>query len=465
LVLACLVAVVPAPLGLSGQTTSPATPREPAPSADAEQAYGLRAVSSHVHGTAVAVALRLPAGSQDDREGLEGTAWLLAHVLEDQAARALEPSDAVLRAAPGRASTVFTLLALPDEWEAAWAKVDSVLFAAPLDSAYVAARKAEILDNLRFERGSPVRDFEREAAGMLGEPGSPFVRPPRGTEASVAKVTAGSLESYRRSFYRREAAAQAVVGPVEPTMFEEPAAPTDSAASADVAPDSVAPHPSLASPDSMRPDTSLAAPDSLRTDMSLAAPDSATGAGERAWSVGRRVAQVSDVTSAWVSVDYPAPRALPRTQLELVAHLLEEELDPTPPDPDRYDVDVRIVDAPGGPVLVVEATVFPEAAGRWEARILDALAQIRDNPMPEDFFSWRRRRFRTARLLEEAAPEKEAARMTADLLRTGRVRDLPMEIWSLDAATLQRAARVLGEPRIFILGPDLGQNGSGRSGR
>lgn len=397
--------------------------------------YGRHAVSAHPHGTAVAVALRLSAGSQDDQEGFEGTAWLLARVLEDEATRALEPSDAVLRASVGRASTVFTLLALPDEWRGAWEKMDSVLFDAPVDSAFLAARKAELLDNLRFERGSPVREFEREAARSLAPPGSPFTRPPRGTEESVANVSVLSLELYRRSMYRRASAVEAVVGPV-PEETQVP--PVDSAPQV---PDTTAPD-TPSSPEAPGPDTTATL----------------------AWSTGDRVVQVSDVTSTWMSVAYPAPTSLSRTRLELVAHLLEEELDPTPPDPDRYGVDVRIEGTPDGPVLVLEATVFPEAADRWEARILGAVTRLRDEDMGEDFFSWRRRRFRTARLLEEAAPEQEATRMTADLLRTGRVRDLASEIWGLHARTLREAARSLGEPRIFRLGPDLAQNGSGASG-
>lgn len=144
-----------------------------------------------------------------------------------------------------------------------------------------------------------------------------------------------------------------------------------------------------------------------------------------------------------------------------MAHLLKEELDPTPPPPDRYNLDVRIQDTPRGPVLVVEAAVFPESADRWEQRILSVVRELADEEMGEDFFRWRRRRFRAARLLEEAAPEREAQRMAADLLRHGRVRNLGLEIWGLDALALQHAARSLGAPRIFLLGPDLGQDGTG----
>lgn len=374
--------------------------------------YRLRAVSPHAHGTAVAVALRLPAGSQDDQEGFEGTAWLLGRVLEDQANQALDAAEAVVTASVGRSSTVFTLLALPEAWEAAWARVDSILFRAPVDAAALERHRAEQRARMTFEAGSPYRDFEADAAGILADPGSPFTRPIHGTAASLAIVSTQTLTLYRDAFFRRDAAAQALVGPLP----DEPSPPA------------------------------------------TATPPARAG---MAWLSGQRIARVQDVTSTWIAAAYPAPASLPRTHLELVAHLLEEALDPTPPPPDLYGLDVRIEETPGGPVLVVEASVYPEASRAWETRILNEVRRLAGEPQAEDFFRWRRRRFRTARLLEEAAPEVEARRITADLLRDGGARSLATEVWSLDARDLQAAAKALGEPRILLLGPDLGNNGQG----
>ena len=118
-------------------------------------------------------------------------------------------------------------------------------------------------------------------------------------------------------------------------------------------------------------------------------------------------------------------------------------------------MDVRVEETPAGAVLMVEASVFPESAERWEARILGAMEGLATQVTPDDFFAWRRRRFRAARLVEEAAPEVEARRITADLLRDGRMRDLGVEIWSLRPEAVQAAARALGPPRIMLLGPDL----------
>ncbi len=387
-------------------------------SAQEADAHGSHAVSSHAHGTVVALALRIPAGSQDDAPGLEGTAWLLARVLEDQVARALESTAAVFTASVERASTVFTLVADPTEWEEAWNATDSLLLHAPLDPGLVERHRSRLLENLAFEADSPYREFEDVAAALLTEPGSPWARPPRGTSTSLAALGTADLERYRARYHRRDAGAWAVVGPVVP---DPPAVVTPSAPPAPPAP------------------------------------------ADMAWVTGDRVDLARDVTSTWMMVAYPAPSDLPRTCLELVAHLLEEDLDPTPPAPDRYSVDVRIEETRRGPVLLVEASVVPEAAADWEARILGLVENMATEPLADDFFPWRRRRFRAERLLAESPPEAEARRITADLLRDGRVRDLGVEIWELDARTLLETSRSLGPPRILVLGPDLGQDGSGAS--
>lgn len=392
---------------------------DPAPRAEPPQvvAYGPTAVSLHAHGAAVAVALRAGAGSRDDDAGRDGTAWLLGRVLEDQVGQALDTLPAVFSASVERATTVFTLVAEPSVWPAAWRIADSVLFQAPVDPGLVARHRAAMLDALAFESGSPYQEFEGVSATLLCEPGSPWARPPRGTVASLAALGAADLERYRADHLQRNASAWAVVGPASPAIPAPPAAVAPAAPAAPVTPDV-------------------------------------------AWVTGDRMVLARDVTSTWLAVAYPAPAALSRTHLELVAHLLEEELDPTPPNPDRYDVDVRIEETPRGPVLVVEASVVPEAAASWESRILGAVERMGSEAPAEDFFRWRRRRFRAERLLAESAPEAEARRITQDLLRDGRVRDLGVEIWGLDAAALLAAARSLGPPRILVLGPDLGQDGS-----
>lgn len=355
----------------------------------------------------VAVAVRLPVGSADDPEGQGGMAWLTARTLEAQAAATLDPSDAVLTAQVERSHTVYTLLATPDAWRRAWLATSVLLFDAPIRTDLLAAQRAALLARMTFEQGSPARDFRQEAVALLGDPGSPWVRPLQGSPATLDAITAAGTDAWRRGHYRRAAATAAVVGPVPP------------------------------GPERMDP------------------PARDTVA--QAWYVGTRVPLEREVTSTWLAVAYPVPAGTSRTALELVAHLVKEELDPVPPDPDRFGVEVRLEEAPGGTVLVVEASVLPEASDRWEARIRSTVTGMAEDVVPDDFFRWRRRHFRAHRLLEEARPEAEAVRVADDLARSGRVRDLPAEIWALDGRALRDAAGALGEPRILRFGPDLRQ--------
>lgn len=422
-----LVGAVPAAAQLPGDTTPAAadtTPETPAPDPLLERLrgrYAHVAVSPHAHGTLVGVVLRLSAGADRDPPGREGTAHLLARVREEQAGELLDPARATLTARVERGATVYTLLAVPDAWPETLATVDSLLFEAPVPPPRVDRQRTRLGETLRFESGSPVRTFEDEAASLLTEAGSSWAAPVRGTPASVDALTAQALEAWHRDHVRRSDAVVALAGPLAP-----------------------------------------AATTTGRKDPPVGGPGVEPGGATPrvAWRVGDRVALVQEVTSGWLAVAWPAPDTVPRTAMELLAHLLEEELDPVPPDPDRYDVEVEVLDAPGGPVLQLRATLLPEALPRWEDRVLAAVTALAREPMEPDFFRWRRRRFRTERLLAEAAPEAEADRMTRDLAAQGRARDLDRAIWSLDPSGLLAAARALGEPRILLLGPDLAGDGS-----
>lgn len=443
--LAILLLAVPGIAGAQGVPDSAAVPEgiPTDPYRELAGRYGHLAVSPHAHGSMVGVALRIPAGSAADPEGAEGTAHLLARVRERQAAAVLDPARAVLSARVGRSATVYTLLATPEAWREELDRTHELLFDRPLPPELVAEERARILEALRFQAGSPVRSFDQEAAALLVESGSSWAAPVRGTVASVELLDAGALTSWQRRELRPGAAALAVTGPVD----ERPTA--------------TAPGAGGTPPAGERPDT-VAAP-ATGADSAASPPPPAPI--QVPWRVGDRVALVQEVTSAWLSVAYPAPDTLSRTALELLALLVEEELDPVPPDPDRYSVEVSVEETPGGPVLVIQASLVAEALGRWEPRILATVQELASAPVEPEFFRWKRRRFRTRRLLAEAAPEEEAARMAQDLALLGRARNLDREIWGLDAQDLVETARALGEPRILLLGPDLGQDGTeaGRS--
>ena len=371
--------------------------------------YGGVSTSLTPRGTVVSIAVRIPTGSADDQEGFGGTAWLLGHLLAERA-DAAAGAGTVVSVEVSRGETLFTVLTLPEGWAEAWRRVESTIFGPPPDGLDVVTARQALEDALVFEEGSPVRNFELEAASLIAPPSHPWAQPIRGTRESLANVSELTLKLFYGNYYRADAATISVVGP-----------------------------------------RGFVPPDPTRTDSTDIAPGSGP-----AWSVGERLRLVREITNSWIVVAWPVEPDLPRTSLEFLVHLLAEQLDPTPPDPDRYSVDVRLEDTPRGPVVLVEATVFPAAADRWEERILDARDRLARDIMDDDFLGWRRRRFRTARLLLESRPEAEAARIARDLAREGRARSLSIQIWDLDGADLLRAARALGEPRILLLGPDLG---------
>ena len=375
--------------------------------------YRAVATSVHPRGTVVSIAVSIPAGSAADQEGLGGTAWLLGHVLAYRAEAAGGPGTTVdVEVTPGE--TLFTIMTLPEHWFDAWTRVESVIFGTLPEGADIEERRREVLDDLVFDAGSPVRNFELEALRLISPTGHPWARSVLGTAESLANVSALSLRLFLGNEYRARDATVAVVGPLG----------------------IVAPSP-------------VQAPD--------ATGSSATGP---AWQSGSQFDLLQDITNSWIAVAWPVAPEVGRTSLEFLAHLLAEQLDPQPPDPDRYSLDVHIEDTPTGPVVMVEAAVFPEAADRWEARILSAAGVLAGRAMDEDFIGWRRRRFRTARLLAESRPEAKAARIARDLVRDGAARSLSLEIWDLDATDLHRAAGALGAPRILRLGPDMGPDQS-----
>jgi hypothetical protein len=173
-----------------------------------------------------------------------------------------------------------------------------------------------------------------------------------------------------------------------------------------------------------------------------------------AWQRGARTPLQREVTNAWIGAAFPAPPDLPRTQLEFVALELQEQLNPSPPDPGMFSATVHIEDTPRGPVMVAQAAIMPEVTANWERRIMNAIGRLEEE-RDDAFFRMQRRRFRSAMLLREGIPEEASLRMALDLMRDGRVRPLQEEVWDITAEDLAGAVDSLEEPRILLMGPDL----------
>ena len=375
-------------------------------------AYAAVSVDDGNRAPLVVIGTRLPIGSRHDAVGYEGTVWLLGKTLAAQANEALDLGTEVT-VHIGRSSTLFVLSTLPGAWTGAWLTLERTLFQTMLDSTTFERERSTLSRQLLFQIGSPTLDSERRSAQLISPTSSPWARPTSGTPESVEALTINDAQLLRLNAYSSASSVVAAVGLGDNPVLRD--------------------HP-------------------LRSETS--SPDGP------AWTVGTRLNITEEITSSWISVAYPVEGPLPRTTLEFIKHLIHWRLDPRPPDPDGYGTDVRLVDAPLGAVITVEAAVAPGAAERFEQEILSVVSSLIEEPPEGEFFTWDRRRFRTAQLLAEAAPERAVARITSDLMRDGKSRDLAEDIWGITPETVAHALRALGEPRIFRLGPDLG---AGRS--
>lgn len=380
---------------------------------------------------AVGIGLVVDGGSALDRPGREGETWLWAQALA-QAIVADRPAGRARRA---------EVEVLPDRWALR-------ILVEPDDAIGVLrdlrARLNQPLPDRRGRTPGPTRDIVRlrERLSGAGDGGraprlidgfeSAWSRPTRGTAISISGLSASEVAAVGRAI-TPERSHIGVVGPVDRQAVlavlglpSEPAADSTAGVSAGA---------------------------------SASELQSAPYPGAVIWSTSDRIRIVREVTNSWITVAFPIPADVPQTLLEFLAHRMDEEISTDPPDPGIFDAEVRILRRPGGRLLVVDAAVLPEAADRWEQKILGTAA-VAAEPVQEAFFHWLRRRFRSTVLLRESAPEAMAQRLAEDLLMgIAPGRRIEEESWRLSPALLLDVARALGSPRILVYGPDFGSGG------
>jgi hypothetical protein len=421
--LATRPARLPAVVALALGVTLGAAPASAQAARDGDGPYRHDVVDS----TAVvaALALHIGSGTADDPDRQGG----LTHLTVDALRRALleMPGVVEVEAVAERSETRVTVVVRPDEFAAVEARLAEPRSLGPgIPGARAAAR-----ERFSFTAATPRDEMELEAARLLTGLDDPWSRSIRGSPSSLGVIDDAAI--YGRWAALLEApAARVRIGP--PGAFPAPT-PPPKADSARAAAPTGAVNPGVA------------------VDPAGAEPAPAPSVAP-AWIDTDRVRIVRDVTNMWIVVGFPLPPDLERTSVDHLVHRIDEILHPVPGDAGLIGAEVEVVRLPEGEAIVVTASVLPPSAARWEARIVGIPERITP-PFDPDFFRWERRRFRAHLLLRDAPVGARAARVAADLMAGGRVRDLAAEAWELEPDDLANAAGRLGPPRILVFGPDV----------
>ncbi len=376
--------------------------------------------------TMVAVTFSMPLGSRHDPAGAEGTTWILGEALRTTIQERLSTVPAQVFTEVDRDRMAVTLIAPPDDWESSTNTLIGILTREGPSTTAIDEAMALLNQALIFEQGAPVREFDQTLYEMIGRSDPNWGRFPTGTFESVSGIQADQI----LAFWSREIGSgidlvAGVVGPVEPEEV-----------------------------------------------------NSALGARTRRQTLPRNVSAPTlpeerlvvtrAVTNSWVAFVFPIDIGADLGQMEFLAHSLGEILNPDPPEAGVYWVEPRIESTPTGSALVIVGAVFPERADELENQIIAAKHLIATGGMDDLTVARWRRRFRTASMLSVATPEAGSLRMADALLTEAQFSTAPLlgkttsvvaeNIRSISLAQLQESARMLGEPRVLIFGPDLGTN-------
>ena len=420
----------------------------------------------------VGLSFLVPSGRAQDPEGGGGAGRLLADALTLKANERGAPMGVRVEAEVGGDFTVFTATAPATAWLEAYALLGDVLFRGGPTEGRMEEARDRTLSRLVFEDGSPVNAFERRVRELLHGDGDPWGGRSRGTADEVRQLALADLEGLHADGYRSSSAILGVTGALEQEelaarvvgeqAFKTPGPEDDGGtfsldAEEPVASDTVereeadsAEDPSDGAPQA---GNMQEGPDGPGAGNGMLDPARRVEGAEPAWSDGERRTVEGEVTSTWLVAAFPLPASTQRREVRFLEELFRERLTPSPPDRDLYELSVETRHLPGGPVVLVRATVFPVAAYQWEEEILEGVDDLGTQPPEGVFFDLARRAFATGRYLEDADPAARSHRLALELFEDGRVAGPTDGVAELDPEWLQGLISSLGPPRILLYGP------------
>ncbi|HEX6925612.1 MAG TPA: hypothetical protein VF167_09280 [Longimicrobiaceae bacterium] len=365
----------------------------------------------------VATEVLVLAGPADEPEGKEGIVYLAGRSVVAPIQPLLDSLGARLAIEPHKDAISFTLTAAPDVWEEATRALFVSLFRDPPQRAIVERERETVLNELLSRQSNPADAASRAADEAFFGSEHPWGRPTVGTPSSVRELTVQDVDDILRDAFTSDRVVVAVVGPVDP--------------------------------DSVR--------DHLLQFVNPA---------------GRLTVEVEPILSArspvrrnynsittWISVSYRFPVSADLEAIRFLAQLALDELEFSPVRRSVFNARAEISPRITGGELRFQLVTPPEEADAWAERILEVVEEVAHEPMLEDRFEARLRRYRGERLHSLAAPEERARELARELLVYGEASGLAAGIEEMTVERLRAAVGRLSDPIVLFLGPFQDETG------
>jgi zinc protease len=369
------------------------------------------AVLSEAGTPVVATEVLVAAGPADEPEGKAGLTYLAARAVTTPILPLLDSLGARLAVQPQKDGVAFTLTAAPDVWQEATRTLLVSIFRDPPQGATVIRERDAVQAELLSRQSNPADAASREADAALYGRDHPWGRPTVGTPESVAALTVGDVDAYLRSAFTSDRVVVAVVGPVDPEAVRAHLLDYINAGgrlTADIEP--------------IRPEASPV----------------------------RR--EYNSITT-WTSVSYRFPAVTDLEALRFLAQLALDDLEFSPQRRSVFNARAEITPRLSGGELRFQVVTPPEEAEEWAGRILDVVEAVAHEPMLEDRFEARLRRYRGERLYSLASPEDRARELARELLVRGETEGLAAALESMTVERVRAAVARLSAPIVLFLGP------------
>lgn len=359
----------------------------------------------------VATEVLIAAGPADEPEGKGGLTYLAARAVTAPIVPLLDSLGARLTVQPQKDAVSFTLTAAPDVWEEAIRTLLVSLFRDPPRSATVLSEREAIRVELESRQSNPADAANREADAALYGRDHPWGRPTVGTPESIATLEVGDVDAFLRSAFTSNRVVVAVVGPVDPEATREYLL------------------------------TYVNPTGRLTADVEPIRPE------------GSPVRRDYNSITTWTSVSYRFPAVTDVEALRFLAQLALDELEFSPRRRSVFNARAEITPRLTGGELRFQLVTPPGEADDWARRILDVVEEVAHEPMLEDRFEARLRRYRGERLHALAAPEDRARELARELLVRGETDGLAVELEGMTVDRLRAAVSRLSAPIVLFLGP------------